>query len=62
METTVKSAMKERIRECHSLIFNVEDQDEDGTNRNCDADRALEIMNCAGRRKFDGWFSTERIG
>ena len=64
MKKAVKSAMKECDREYNVVMFNVEEEQEDGDSSdqyNIDI-TARNIISSTGLTSFEGDFSTERIG
>ena len=63
MKKAVKSAMKECDREYNVVMFNVEEEQEDGDSSDqYNIDTARNVISSTGLTSFEGDFSTERIG
>ena len=63
MKKAVKSAIKECDREYNVVMFNVEEEQEDGDSSDqYNIDTARNVISSTGLTSFEGDFSTERIG
>ena len=59
----MKTALQESDREFNVVMFNVEEEDENGdSSEDFNNEIALDVMKCADLESFTGDFSTERIG
>jgi hypothetical protein len=63
VKKALKTALHESDREFNVVMFNVEEEDENGdSSEEFNNEVALDVMKCAGLDSFAGDFSAERIG
>ena len=63
VQKAVKTALHENDREFNVVMFNVEEESENGdSSEEFNNEVALDVMKCCGLTSFAGEFSTERIG